>query len=168
MRQSGPQHVLRAVSGKRSDLLLLSPFFWSGFFLWLRGTLWMDLSLWSGSGLGMRLVFSMRRILGFGRYLWMWRALRTRCGFLRRGLCRLCILRFRRSRLRSLWRRRTFMLRRVRCRTSRTGLLRSARPDDPLSRHADFRLRGVAVLFSAAPGWGAVFAACAADGLAAG
>ena len=158
-------------SGERPPLPLGSPFFWTRLFL-----RWVSLSLRSGSSLLMRLGLSMRRILGSSRCLWSRLALRTGCGFLRgglrmrrifgpsrcdgtwctfrarrcflrRGLCLLCILRFRRSRLGSLWRRRTFMLRRVPCRTSRTGLLGSAR----WTRHIIARCCG-GFLRSARPG----------------
>lgn len=155
----------------KAPLSLGSAFFWTRLFLRRVG-----LRLRSGSSLLMRLGLSMRRILGSSRCLWTRRALRTRCGFLRRGLrmrrvfgpsrcdgtwctlgarrcflrrglCMLCILGFWRSRLCSLWRRRTFMLRRVPCRTSRTGLLRSAR----WTRHIIARCCG-AFLRSARPG----------------
>ena len=68
-----------------SGLLLLSPFFWMRLFLGL-GAFSGRASAPAGSSLRMSLAFSMRRILGFGRCLWMWRFSGRRCCFSRRCL----------------------------------------------------------------------------------
>ena len=111
--------MLRAVSGKQSGLLLLSPFFWTGlFFRWLGSALWVDCSLGFGSNLLMLLGLRMWCIFGSSHCYRFRLVLLTRSCLLRGSLCVRCVLWFWCARLGGLRTRLAFRFCRARSRMS--------------------------------------------------